>query len=593
VGKPETGKVELNAYHEGGHIIIEINDDGRGLAVDKIRQKAIENGLTTEAEADGMSDHQIQQFVMRAGFSTAAKVTSVSGRGVGMDVVRSNIEKIGGTIDFKSVEGKGTHFTIKIPLTLAIVAALIVESGAERFAIPQLSVVELVRASADSEHRIETINDTPVLRLRDRLLPLIRLDQVLGLEAKAIEEVATDATEQVEQATADDASGSETETETETETEATTGEVLDETSDDVSFVVVTQAGSVSFGLLVDRVFDSEEIVVKPVSPILREIGVFSGNTILGDGSVIMILDPNGLSASVGAEAAAETSMEQSADVSTAAGEEAVSILVFRAGSEEPKSVPLALVARLEEIAVEDIEQTESGYVVQYRGQLMPLVMGDPMCQFKEAGRQSVLVFADERHTMGLVVDEIIDIVDQTLDVELVSQRQGIVGTAVIDGKATEVLDVAHFLTDAFDDWFVGADNSGGPSSGEACKVLVVDDSPFFRSMLMPVLTVAGYKPMAVESPAAALQLRDKGHKFNLIISDIEMPGMDGFEFAQEVKSSGSWQNTPMVALSSRSMQQDFDRGREVGFDDYVTKFDRDTLLATITQTLSIAAGDSA
>jgi len=581
-GKSETGKVVLNAYHEGGHIIIEIEDDGRGLSVEKIRSKAIENGLTTEAEAAEMTDTQIQQFVMRAGFSTAAKVTSVSGRGVGMDVVRSNIEKIGGTIDFKSTEGKGTLFTIKIPLTLAIVAALIVESGAERFAIPQLSVVELVRASADSEHRIETINDTPVLRLRDRLLPLVRLDQVLGLEPSALEEVVAEATDEVEAAENTDA---------ENENDAT--ELSGERQDsDVAFVVVTQAGAYSFGLVVDRVFDSEEIVVKPVSPILRDIGVFSGNTILGDGSVIMILDPNGLAAATGAEASAEATKDQGVDTNISAGDEAVSILVFQAGSEEPKGVPLALVARLEEIDVEEIEQTDSGLVVQYRGQLMPLILGDPACQFKESGRQPVLVFADERHAMGLVVDEIIDIVDQVLDVELVSDRPGIVGTAVVDGKATEILDVAHFLTDAFSDWFLSANNAGSGSDG-SFKVLLVDDSPFFRGMLTPVLTVAGYKVVAVENPDAALRLRDSGENFNIIISDIEMPGMDGFQFAEEVKKSGSWQDTPIVALSSRGSQQDFDKGREVGFDDYVTKFDRDTLLSTISQTLNAMAGGSA
>lgn len=223
-GKPETGTVTLNAYHEGGHIIIEISDDGRGLNLDRIKAKAIANGLTTESELEGMGEQQIQQFIFKPGFSTAEKVTSVSGRGVGMDVVRTNIEKIGGTVELKSVEGRGSTFIIKIPLTLAIVSALIVESGGERFAIPQISVLELVRASNNSEHSIERIHDTPVLRLRNRLLPLVTLKKILGLD---------------------------------------TTEESDDAVDEEAFIVVAQVGTYSFGIIVDRVFDTEEIVVKP------------------------------------------------------------------------------------------------------------------------------------------------------------------------------------------------------------------------------------------------------------------------------------------------------------------------------------------
>jgi len=257
-GKDETGTIVLKAFHEGGHIIIQISDDGRGLNVEKIRAKAIANGIATEAELDGMSEQQIMQFIFKAGFSTAEKVTSVSGRGVGMDVVRTNIEKIGGTIEMKSVWGKGSTFTIKIPLTLAIVSALVVESARERFAIPQISVLELVRTSSRSDTKIEMINASPVLRLRDRLLPLVSLRGLFKAEDIDITN-----------------------------------------STDDFYIVVTQVGTYTFGIIVDRVFDTEEIVVKPVAPILREIPFYSGNTILGDGSVIMILDPNGIAAAVG------------------------------------------------------------------------------------------------------------------------------------------------------------------------------------------------------------------------------------------------------------------------------------------------------
>ncbi|MEQ9608285.1 MAG: chemotaxis protein CheA, partial [Kiloniellaceae bacterium] len=299
-GKPEIGSVMLNAFHEGGHIIIEIADDGKGLSVAKIKQKCIDNGIASESELEQMSEQQVQQFIFKAGFSTAAAVTSVSGRGVGMDVVRTNIEKIGGTIELTSVEGRGTKFVIKIPLTLAIVSALIVECAGERFAIPQLSVVELVRASAHTEHTIERINGTPVLRLRNRLLPLVHLRHLLKLDEPSISskkglkdtkaakpgknaEVATDAkaakAKPADEAVAEDAAPA----------AAATAMPAKGADDKEVFIVVAQIGTYSMGIIVDRVFDTEEIVVKPVAPILRNLQLFSGNTILGDGSVVMIL----------------------------------------------------------------------------------------------------------------------------------------------------------------------------------------------------------------------------------------------------------------------------------------------------------------
>jgi two-component system chemotaxis sensor kinase CheA len=543
-GKPEVGKIVLNAFHEGGHIIIEISDDGRGLGIQRIRNKAISNGLATEAEIEQMSDQQIAQFIFRAGFSTAEKVTSVSGRGVGMDVVKTNIEKIGGTIELKTVDGRGTTFTIKIPLTLAIVSALIVECAGERFAVPQISVLELVRTTATSEHGIEVINSAPVLRLRDRLLPLVSLRTLLRL--------------------ADDTEGERAET----------------------FIVVTQVGNYIFGIIVDRVFDTEEIVVKPVAPILRHINMFSGNTILGDGSVIMILDPNGIAGGTGEMAAADSQIAAGAAAShgQSRAEDQQSMLVFRAGSSDLKAVPLALIARLEEIDVAEIEASHGKPVVQYRGKLMPLVTIDPNFQLKTEGQQPVLVFADQEHTMGLAVDEIVDIVEEQLKIELAVSQPGLIGTAVVSGKATDIIDAGYYLTLAWGDWFGSEKDSR--TTPEGLRVLLVDDSPFFRNLLTPLLSVAGYDVTSVESPDKALALRDSGTTFDVIISDIEMPGMNGFEFAEAVRHDGPWSHLPMVALSSHATEQDFERGRAVGFTDYVAKFDRDALLQTLAQTLS-------
>jgi len=553
-GKPETGTIRLNAYHEGGHIIIQIADDGRGLDTEKIKAKILDNGLVTEAELEGMGDVEIQQFVFKAGFSTAQKVTSVSGRGVGMDVVRTNVEKIGGTVELKSVAGRGTTFTIKIPLTLAIVSALVVECGGQRFAIPQISVLELVRASAHSEHAIEMINDAPLLRLRDRLLPLVSLFNLFDMGERKVG------------------------------------------LDDEVFIVVAQVGTYTFGIMVDKVFDTEEIVVKPVAPILRDIPFYSGNTILGDGSVIMILDPNGIAAatgqgSVSAADAAETA--EAADAAAAQGQEKSTVLIFRAGGDELKAVPLALVARLEEIDMKTTERSNGQFVVQYRGHLMPLIPFNPEHEWKTEGRQPVLVFTEGNRSMGLVVDDIVDIVEDTLNIELSAQESGLVGSAVIDGKATSVIDAGYYLTRAFPDWFNTTGTGAFDSEGGATRVLLVDDSPFFRNLLTPLLSVAGFNVTAVGSARDALKMRETGARFDVIISDIEMPEMNGFEFAREVRGDARWENVPMVALSAHATEKDFERGREVGFNDYVAKFDREVLVRTQTQTVAMATQKAA
>ncbi len=545
IGKPEVGKVVLNAFHEGGHIIIEITDDGRGLNIGRIRQKVLANGLATEAELDQMSDQQVAQYIFRAGFSTAEKVTSVSGRGVGMDVVRTNIEKIGGTIELKTQQGKGTSFIIKIPLTLAIVSALIVECAGERFAIPQISVLELVRTTANSEHGIEVINNAPVLRLRDRLLPLVSLRSLLRLGG-------------------------------------------DEQGRSETFIVVTQVGTYTFGIIVDRVFDTEEIVVKPVAPILRHINMFSGNTILGDGSVIMILDPNGIAGSTGEIAGTSQAAAEATAARDVHAEDRQSLLVFRAGTPDLKAVPLALVARLEEIEVSEIERSHGKPVVQYRGKLMPLVSIDGGFDLKSEGQQPVLVFADGDRSMGLVVDEIVDIVEEQLKVELSVDEPGLIGTAVVSGKATDIIDAGYYLTQAWGDWF-GSPEKEFQGKEDTRRILLVDDSPFFRNLLTPLLSVAGYDVTSVDSADKALSLREAGDDFDAIISDIEMPGMNGFDFAQAVRAEGRWSSVPLVALSSHATEKDFERGREVGFTDYVAKFDRDALLQTLAQTLKGAA----
>jgi two-component system chemotaxis sensor kinase CheA len=533
-GKAEKGTIRLSAYHQGGHIIIEISDDGRGLDRDKIKAKAIASGLADAAEIEKMSEAQIHKFIFAPGFSTAAQVTSVSGRGVGMDVVRTNIDQIGGTIDVKSVAGEGSSFTIKIPLTLAIVSALIVETAGERFAIPQLSVVELVRAQTNSEHRIERIKDTPVLRLRNKLLPLVHLKKLLRMDDGG----AADAGD--------------------------------------GFIVVTQVGSQTFGIVVDGVFHTEEIVVKPMSTKLRHIAMFSGNTILGDGSVIMIVDPNGIAQAIGTLRSEDG--EEEAEARSAAAAKTVSLLVFRAGSPELKAVPLSLVTRLEEIDCRKIEFSNGRHLVQYRGHLMPLVRVDDKAALRSEGAQPLLVFSDSGRSMGLAVDEIVDIVEDKLDIEVTSSVPGVLGSAVVKGSATEILDVGYFLPLAFEDWFRRKELR---LEALTRRLLLVDDSHFFRNMLGPVLKAAGYDVTTASGADEALAQLKAGERFDVIVSDIEMPGMNGFEFAEAVRRDARTAQVPIIALSAVTSAATIERGRQAGFHDFVAKFDRPGLIAAL------------
>ena len=537
-GKGETGRILLNAFHEGGHIVLEIGDDGRGLNTDRIRQKVLGQGLATEAELAGMGEHEIHRFIFRAGFSTAAEVTSVSGRGVGMDVVKTNIERIGGLVDLRSKEGRGTTFTIKIPLTLAIAAALIVEAGGERFAIPQAGVLELVRVGEGQGPRVERIKDAAILRLRDRLLPLVSLKRLLRLEDGPPSANAQ------------------------------------------GFVVVTQVGSQLFGIVVDRVFDTEEIVVKPVAPILRHITMFSGNTILGDGSVIMILDPGGIAraSGLGAEGAADAA----AAVAAAPRDgRRTAMLLFRAGEGAPRAVPLGLVARLEDLPVERIEQAGDGLVVQYRGRLMPLQALPGVRPRAAGGRQPVLVFGDGERAMGLMVDEILDVMEEALLIEPSGERPGFLGSAVLAGRVTDILDTGHWLRLAQPDWF-----GGGPAPHRP-RVLLVEDSAFFRSLAVPAITAAGFEVVTVGDGRDALRLREAGERFDAIVSDITMPGLDGHGLARAVREGGLWAELPMIALSGNASPQEVERGRQSGFSDYVAKFDKDALLGSLRQCLQL------
>jgi len=308
--------------------------------------------------------------------------------------------------------------------------------------------------------------------------------------------------------------------------------------------------------------------------------MFSGNTILGDGAVIMIIDPNGFAKALGASGAASHEIaDENAAMRANAAEQLTSLLVFRAGSAQPKAVPLGLVTRLEEVAAEKIELSNGRYMVQYREQLMPLVQMTGV-SVQTSGTQPILVFADDGRSMGLVVDEIIDIVEERLHIEVAGAGagEGILGSAVIKGQATEVIDVGHFLPMAFADWFSRKEMRPSVS---AQSVLLVDDSAFFRNMLAPVLKAAGYKVRVAPNAQEGLLVLRSGQPFDVVLTDIEMPDMNGFEFAETIRADAHLSSMPIIALSSLVSPAAIERGRQAGFHDYVAKFDRPGLIAAL------------
>jgi two-component system chemotaxis sensor kinase CheA len=554
VGKPETGTVTLSAYHEGGHIIIEIADDGRGINIERVKRKAIENRLASEEDLASMSHDQIVQFIFRAGFSTAEKVTSVSGRGVGMDVVRTNIEKIGGTIELKSTAGKGSTFHIKIPLTLAIVSVLLVESAGQIFGLPQLNVIELVRVDTESDFRIETINDSQLLRLRDKLLPLATLGELLGLPPAVKSKQAANA---------------------------------EEVEDAGIYIVVAKAGASDFGIIVDAVHDTEEIVVKPVNHLLDAVDVFSGNTILGDGSVIMILDPNGLGKAIGE---LDLSGRPAEPERVQSGERMGSFLLFDMGDDAPKAVPLELVSRLEEIKIASIEHSAGHPVVQYRGELMRLATLPGYDLPKGvAGVVPVIVFYYDGKIVGLVVNSIADIVIAPASVKLASHQQQFLGSIVIADKTTDVVDVGYILKEIAGD--VG-NLISGLERVQGVELLMVEDSVFFRSMAEPFLRALGYKVTSAVDGRAALDLLQT-RRFDVMVTDIEMPELDGYQLATQIRQDARFATMPILAFSSTASETARQKALQSGMQEMILKTNREGLAVALAKHLARAKGEAA
>lgn len=545
-GKSAQGKLTLRAFHEGGQVNIEIGDDGAGIDVARVKQKAIENGILRPEQADKLSEREAVNLIFQPGFSTAKAVTNISGRGVGMDVVKSHIEKIGGIVDVFSRPGEGATVKIRIPLTLAIIPGLVVTSSGERFVIPQVSLLELIRLEGDAAGKhIEYVHGTPVYRRRGSLLPIAYLNDVLGLGAEEEPEVVS--------------------------------------------MVVLQAEDRQFGLVVDGINDTQEIVVKPLGKQLKGLTLYSGATIMGDGRVALILDVLGIGQSSGVF---DEKREQARVTEKQKAQNALEqqrLLLFRAGKFERLALPLSLVARLEEFPQSSIEHASGGRVVQYRDRILPLVPLESVLDYgaEDSGLAAdpvqVVVFNDGTRSIGMVVDEIVDVIEEAAKIRKKSERKGILGSAVVGKKVTDFLDLNAVIQAAEGNWKQGVDDVANDK-----RILVVDPSSFSRGMIRAGLDMSGYFVQEASGlDEAVRKLEDQ--PFDLVITALDLPRDGAVTLTSTVRRLPNAEKTPVLALAETAEQVRVSAVMNAGFDDCQVKFDRALVLESVERLTSTAA----
>jgi two-component system chemotaxis sensor kinase CheA len=584
-GKPENGTLAIRARHEAGQVVIEVSDDGRGIDTRRVSQKAFEKRLRTREQLEAMSEDELVRLVFEPGFSTAEAVTEISGRGVGMDVVVSSLSRIGGTVDIHSDLGRGTTIIVRLPLTLAIIASVLVEAGGERFAIPQVNLVELVRIPArEVQKRVERVGSATVMRLRGDLLPLLRLTDALGHEAPRVPTPVGERADRrvvaFDRRSDDDARGA-NDAPLASDLERRTGHERRIAPASAVNVAVVSSGNLRYGLVVDQLLDSEEIVVKPLGRHLRDCREYAGATILGDGNVALILDVAGLSAS--SNLSSTKTMLDAVEArrrTSAANHDAHTYLVFENATGEHFAVPLGIVSRIERIAERTIVRAGGRRTVTFGDTMLALVAIEDVAKVgsrAEGAHFYAIVCKAWGREVGVMASRIVDVVDATATIDSATHVQpGVLGSTVVDANVLLLLDV-HGLVEA-----VLPEYKKPPkktAEQEASVVLVVEDSAFFRKQIAACLHDAGYATLAAEDGMQGLSLIDQhAGRVALVVTDIEMPKMDGLEMTRKIRADGRFPQLPIIAVTSLSGEHAERRGREAGLTEYLIKLDREQLV---------------
>ncbi|MGA2673111.1 MAG: chemotaxis protein CheW, partial [Terracidiphilus sp.] len=542
-GKPAQGSLTLRAYHEGGQVNIEIGDDGAGIDVARVKQKAIEKGLLRPEQVDKLSDREALNLIFLPGFSTAKTVTNISGRGVGMDVVKSHIEKIGGVVDLFSRPGEGATVKIRIPLTLAIIPGLVITSGGERFVIPQVSLLELIRIEGDDSGKsIEDVHGTPVYRRRGSLLPIVYLNEVLDLNGAGRDQAVS--------------------------------------------MVVLQAEDRQFGLVVDGISDTQEIVVKPLGKQLKGLTLYAGATIMGDGHVALILDVLGIGQRSGVFDESREQARVAEKQKTQSTAEQQRLLLFSAGSFDRLAIPLSLVARLEEFPRSSIEHAGGGQVVQYRERILPLVSLREVLESGAHDRDEtcdpvqVVVFNDGDRSVGMIVDQIVDVVEEAAKVRKKSGRKGLLGSAVVGKRVTDFLDLNAVIRAAEGIWDSDMDKQANSKS-----ILVADASAFSRGMIKSALDMAGYMVLEAANQAEAIQKLEQ-QPVDVILAALDLPSKGASALLAALRRRPEWEGIPVLALADSGEPVRASAARKAGFADCLAKSDHELVLESVARMVS-------
>lgn len=552
--KPHLGRIVLKAYQESGEIIIAVQDDGRGIDPARIRTKAVEKGLLPRKAADELTDSQALRLIFEPGFSTAEKVTDVSGRGVGMDVVRTNIEKIGGVVDLESEIGVGTTFHARLPLTKAMVAsslisALIIEVAEQRFCIPQSAVNELINIlPREYPLRVKHLQGQMVFQHRELVLPIIRLEEALGVEGAN----PTSATEEpIEPRT----------------------------------LIVLQHRQHLFGVLVDRIIGIEEAVVREMPSMVRSAGVFAGHSVLGDGRVVLIIDINGIVERIGMRflAPAAEARERMPALSVGRRADRQTMIIFNYHDSEYFAIPLELVSLVEKIPSAEIRSVGPRHYYPHKGDTIPLLYLDKHLPVTPISRTlkyyNLILPARVRFPIGLITNSDIRVaeISERFDAKI-THNKGILGTFMHEKKLVMLLDLySLFEHDAPEHFDTAVRDQGHPA-----RVLIVEDSLFYRRLNSTYLAAPNRQlTVAADGKEALTTLRSNPTGFDLVITDIEMPIMDGFELVRAIRSDPLLRHLPVVALTALQDERSRARGREAGFTEYVIKVDKDSLISCV------------
>ena len=552
-GKLAMGTIRLRAFHQAGKVCIRIEDDGGGMDPAKLKAKAIEKGLITSEQASMMTDGEALRLIFAPGFSTAATVTDVSGRGVGMDVVRTNIEQLGGTVDIESTLSEGSAVHITLPLTLAIIPSMIIGCAGERYAIPQSSIAELVRVpQADMEAKIGRVKGAEVLRLRGALLPLVRLDSALGL--RTVDEYS----ERPKNAN----------------------------------ILVLETGQMRYGLLVDTLHDNEEIVVKPLGKHVKDLGYLAGATILGDGYVALILDVVGIAMQSNLRNIESSAKDSVSDEDASQTEEVHRLLLFANHFTEQFAIPMAMVTRIERIKTSDVRVIGNQNLLIYRGNSLPLLRLEESISAlppeESLANLFVIVFRIADREVGLIAPILRDIRDIQMKMDSKTLREpGVPGATVIDGYTTRLLDLVELARARHPDWFVSEGIVEAVEPEEMPTILLAEDSDFFRNHVQRTLESDGYNVVgAVDGQDAWEHLQTIFDDIDLLITDIEMPRMNGLELAKAVRSLAATSDLPIIALTSLASDDDQARGTQAGIDEYQVKMDPARLMDAVRRMLA-------